>query len=466
MLRIKFAALIIASLFSFGCAKKIQTTKPTESYVPKEYKPELSSIAIPVDIDIAKIQALVNKNVAGLLYEDNDLNNNGGDNLMLKVSKHSDIQISAQGDQIIYRVPLKVWLKGGFKKEALGVALAHYEETDFAIAITLSTKIALNTAWGINTTTEIKSHEWIEKPNLKWGPFEIPLNTVVDVLIKSQKDKVGPLIDEQIKSAINLKKYVNDAWTTIQQPITVSPEYKTHLKISPTEIFMTSLNGNKNKINATIGVKAYTEAVVGDVPAAGNSALPALKLTKNAPNNFNIILSADLPYTQAKELAKGQLLNKTFQFQGKKSVTITDFDIYGSDGKVIVKVDMIGSINGTIYLSGVPTYNATSQSITFENMDFDVNSKSALLKSANWLAHDKFVKIMQPYFTYSLAEQLKESKSMMQKAMTNNRVAKGVLLNGKLGDLAPREIILTQSSLKAIVDVKGTLGVTVDGLDQ
>jgi hypothetical protein len=68
------------------------------------------------------------------------------------------------------------------------------------------------------------------------------------------------LIDDQIKSAINLKKYVNDAWTTIQQPITVSPEYKTHLKISPTEIFMTTLNGNKNKINATIGVKAYTEA--------------------------------------------------------------------------------------------------------------------------------------------------------------------------------------------------------------
>jgi len=71
---------------------------------------------------------------------------------------------------------------------------------------------------------------------------------------------------------------------------------------------------------------------------------------------------------------------------------------------------------------------------------------------------------MQPYFKYSIADQLKNSKQMIQKSLTNNKIAQGIVLNGKLADLQPREIILTNSSLKAIVDIKGNITVKVDGL--
>jgi len=460
-------ALASVALLGAGCAKTVQPTKPTESYIQKEFKPETSTIAIPVDIEIEQLTRLVNKNVAGLLYEDNDLNNNNGDNLMLKVSKHSDIKITAQGEVITYRVPLKIWLKGGFKTESFGMSISHYEETEFAIALVFSTKVALNQNYGINTSTSITDHEWIQKPTLKWGPFEIPVNSVVDILIKTQGEKVGPMIDQQAKAAVNLKKYVNDAWVSLQKPILVSPEYKTYLKITPSELFMTPLNANNGKFNATIGIKATTEALISDVaPDASNTALPNLKLMKSTANQFDIVLAADLPYSQAKELAKPNLLNKTFTFSdGKKNVTVVGFDMYGSDNKVIVKVDMIGSLKGTIYLSGVPKYDAATQSIYFDEMDYEMSTKNALAKSANWLAHDKFVKIMQPYFKYSIADQLKDSKQMIQKSLTNNKIAQGIVLNGKLADLQPREIILTNSSLKAIVDIKGNINVKVEGLD-
>ncbi|MEY3417208.1 MAG: hypothetical protein RL060_1320 [Bacteroidota bacterium] len=458
--------VISVALLSFGCAKNIVADKPTEAYVVKEYKPEYSSISIPVEIELSQINKLVNNSLKGLLYEDNSLENNGGDNLMLKVYKQEDITIKALGDLIMYRVPLKIWLKGGFKVEQFGIPISHYEETEFAIALNFETKVALNANYGINTQTQIKSYDWIQKPTLKWGPFEIPLNNVVDVLIKTQQSKLTPIIDEQAQQAVDLKKYVVDAWKMIQKPIEVSSVYKTNLKITPSEIFMTPINGQSGKLNSTIGIKAITEVLVGDAPLASNVALPNLKIVKAAGNAFSIVMAADLTFAAAKELAKASLVNKTFNFEGKKSITITDFDLYGSNDKIIVKVDMIGSLKGTVYLSGIPKYDQASASIYLDALDYDISTKNVLAKSANWMAHDKFVKIMAPYFKYSIAQQLKDSKDLLQKALTNNRVASNVLLNGKLVDLSPREIYITNNALKTIVDVKGIIGVAVDGLDK
>lgn len=273
---------LVASLFLVSCSPSIVADKPAESFTPKEYKPEVSTISVPVEIELSQINKLVNNSLKGLLYEDNSLENNGGDNLMLKVYKQDDITISALGDLISYRVPLKIWLKGGFKVEKLGVPISHYEETEFALALNFTTKVGLNASYGINTQTSIKSYDWIQKPTLKWGPFEIPVNSVVDVLIKTQQNKLTPIIDEQAQKAVDLKKYVDDAWKTIQKPIEVSKEYKTNLKITPSEIFMTQINGQSGKLNSILGIKAVTEVVVGDAPVASNVALPNLKLVKSA----------------------------------------------------------------------------------------------------------------------------------------------------------------------------------------
>ena len=132
----------------------------------------------------------------------------------------------------------------------------------------------------------------------------------------------------------------------------------------------------------------------------------------------------------------------------------------------MVKVDLIGSLKGTVYLSGIPKYDPATSSIYLDALDYDISTQNVLAKSANWMAHGKFVKIMTPYFKYSIEQQMKESKDLLQKALTNNRVAQNVVLNGKLVDLTPREIYITGTALKTIVDVKGTIGVAVDGLDK
>jgi len=62
---------------------------------------------------------------------------------------------------------------------------------------------------------------------------------------------------------------------------------------------------------------------------------------------------------------------------------------------MIIALDMTGSINGTIYLSGIPNYNSITKEIYFEQMDYVLNTKGILTKTANWLLQGVILKKIQ-----------------------------------------------------------------------
>ena len=41
-------------------------------------------------------------------------------------------------------------------------------------------------------------------------------------------------------------------------------------------------------------------------------------------------------------------------------------DLWAKDGRMIIALEMTGSLNGTIYLSGIPNYNTTTKEIYFD----------------------------------------------------------------------------------------------------
>jgi hypothetical protein len=69
---------------------------------------------------------------------------------------------------------------------------------------------------------------------------------------------------------------------------------------------------------------------------------------------------------------------------------------------------MSGSIDGTIYLSGIPNYNALTKEIYFDQMDYVLDSKGVLTRTANWLLQGVILKKIQSNCRYSIKENLEE----------------------------------------------------------
>lgn len=453
---------ILSFTFFVGCkSTQIQTEKPSASYQEYFHTPEPSVINVPLEMDIHDIETLLNNELQGLIYEDNSLDNNGGDNLMVKAWKKENFKLSLENNELSYRIPLKLWIKAGWKVEKFGVSLSDYKELEASIALKFKTKFEINKDWTIKTTTTSDGYEWLSAPVLKIGPINLNIKYIADLILKANQNTINKEIDNAITNNLNIKKYAQQAWDAMSRPIKISDEYKIWLRISPKEISSVQLTGKNGKIKHNIGVKAVTECFIGK--QAYNQELvplPPLKIVNKLDDGFAITLIADIPFNIIDSIANRYLVNKTFS-SGKKSVTINQLKLYGNNGKMMVEAVVSGSIKGKLYFEGLPYYDVATQSVKVKDLDFEMKTKNALLKSANWLAHGTIVNTIQEKLSFPLGDNINQTKDLIQKNIVNYKVTENVVVNGLLSKLDVDNIWLTPESVKAAVIFNGKLNVSL-----
>ena len=448
--------LLITTLIS---CKSIKITRPEEVYGTANYTAKPSVINLPFYINMSDIQNKLNKQFSGLIYEDNSLEDNNNDNIMVKAWKKEDFAINYENNLLWYRIPLKLWIKAGWKVSKLGITLSDYREVNAEIALKFKTKFSINKDWSFTTTTVSDGFEWLSTPVMKVGPIDVPITYIGNTILSTNKDRLTKEIDNAVKSNFSLRKYVQDMWVTMQKPIKINDSYNLWLKLNPQQFSATQLSNQNGKLKITLGIKSIIETYMGDDPkSTSNPNLPDFVQAKTLDNSFVINLMSEVSYKSADSLAKQFLKGKTF-IQGKKTVTVTDIKVYGNYDKMVIGTTLKGSINGTIYLTGIPYYDKETQTVKIKNIDYDIETKNKLLKTADWLMHGTFIKMIEPAMSMPIGNNLEESRKMIQKQLTNNHNTKNNLLNGTLSNLSIEDIFLTPESIKVLVSIKGNLAI-------
>jgi len=139
--------------------------------------------------------------------------------------------------------------------------------------------------------------------------------------------------------------------------------------------------------------------------------------------------------------------------------------LWHKDGKIVIALEVLGSINGTIYLSGIPNYNAITKEIYFDQMEYVLNTKSILMKSANWLMQGTILKKIQENCRYSIKGNLEEGKKSMNPYLANYSPMKGVFVNGTLNDFEFEKVELTDKAIIAFITTSGKMRISIDGMD-
>jgi len=447
-----------------GCKTALHTVAPEEKYEEVDFSPQVSSFSIPLDLSIPEMQALANKYTQGILYEDNNMED---DNFMVKVEKHSPITLSLYGNEIQYRVPLKVWLKGGTSLNALGFSLSDDEEAEGSLALIFRTKVDFDAFWNIQTTTRFISYEWLVQPKFSIPLLTVPFKIVADRMIKSQQTSIAAMIDEQVKKNVNTRKYIETAWDYMHQPINLSTDPPTWLKLQPKELFVSPFTSDAQHLYVTVGLKAITETVIGKQPVLTRSNLPNYKVEKNQSPAYNIQLAVNISYEDVTEMSRKYLKGQVYTFNnGKKKIVIEDVSFYGNAEKMVAEVMLSGSLNGKVYLKGLPVYDSLSRKVVFSQLDFDLDTKNKLTKSANWLAHDILVKKMAPYFSYYIGDQLDSAAVEARAHLKSKQLHPNFVVDGTLEKLQPADIVLTKEGIIALVNAKGVIRLFVTGLDK
>ena len=460
---------IIASLFAYtlpllliGCSttSKIEALKPEPSVNTKiAYNNTTSFVSMPLEISLNEIENQLNKSLNGLIYEDTNLED---DKTEMKIWKTAPIKLIDKEGKVETVLPLKIWAKLKYGTDFMG--LNDTKEIELNGTITLSSTVKLSN-WKMRTESKIVDYNWSESPTILVAGKKVPITYIINPTLSIFKSKMAKKIDEAIEASCDFKPYVLNVIKTISAPFEVNSQYETWFKLNPIEVNVTDALVSKNKISMDLGLKCTMQTMIGQKPnIAFNKDAILFKSADKIADKTTATVAAVSTYESASRIITKNFQGKEFA-SGKRKIVIQKVDLWAKDGRMIIALEMTGSLNGTIYLSGIPNYNTTTKEIYFDQMDYVLNTKGLLTKTANWLLQGIILKKIQENCKYSIKENLEEGKKNLLPYLRNYSPMKGVFVNGTLNDFEFEKVELTNNAIIAFITTSGKMNIKIEGME-
>ena len=330
--------------------------------------------------------------------------------------------------------------------------------------VTLLSDIAL-TNWQMRTKTEFQSLDFKESPTVMVAGKNIPITYIIKPAISLFRKDIEKSLDESISKSMDFKSNVLDALEKVATPFEMDAIYESWLRIVPIELYTTEAVLQKDLVNLEMGLKCNIQTYIGKKPATvfDKNAI-VLKPVKKMPSSTTANIAAVSTYKDASRVLTKNFAGQEFGSGGKK-VIVKNVEIWHKDKKLIIALTMEGSIKGQIYLSGFPQYNAQTNEIFFDQLDYVLDTKSKLARTANWLASGFILEKIRENCRYSITENLEDAKTTIKGFMTNYKPMPGVVVNGELKNFSFEKLQLTNSAIIAFLQVQGRLDISIDGLE-
>jgi hypothetical protein len=453
-----FFALCVSACSS---SNKIATLKPEpDDATPLFYDSEVSYINLPISVKLKDIENQTNTILNDLIYEDAII---ADDDIEMKVWKQAPITITNNAGKIKTILPLKAIVKYRIGTKRMGIEMYDIQEFHLNGLITLISDVSLSN-WKLNTKTELKSLDWKESPTMTVFGKNVPVTYLINPAVKLFRSKIERKIDEAIGKSMDFKPNVLAALEKICVPFLMNDSYETWLRIAPVELYSTNSRLKNDAFLLDMGLKCNMETFVGKEPESKyNANKIVLKSVTKIPQDISANIVAVSSYAEASNIMTSNFKEQEFG-SGSKKVTVQNVSIWHKAGKMIIALDILGSINGTIYLAGFPKYNDKTKEVYFDQLDYALDTKNKLTRTANWLAQSLILKKIEQNCRYSIKANLDEAQKSIMTYLKNYSPMQGVFINGIAQQIEFDKIQLTNQAIIAFIKVKGSVNVSVDGL--
>lgn len=454
----RILALALLLLLAAAC-RTIRPTAPTESVLPYTATTSPSYISLTIETSIEQIETFLNKKFDGLVYEDMDLKNNGGDNLMVKAWKQSRIELALEGNELTYEIPLKLWIKYYYESSGLGLTFNQPIEVEGSIVLKFKSGFTINPNWSVTTRTTPAGYNWLKSPALKLGPVDIPIGFIADNILKNNQKPLAQAIDKMVAEQLNMKAYGLEAWKALSTPMKINEDFNTWVVMRPVDLFTIPVTSRKGKIVHQMSVKALAEVFVGQPPHHEVAPLPDMKIVDKVDKDFSVMLQTRLLYPEMRNIARKHIAGKSYQI-GSKNLTVTDIDIFPFKDRIALMAVLEGDLKGTIYFTGRPVYDSATAEIKLDDVDFDISTRNVLHKTAGWLLNGTISRRISQQLVFPVQKNVEEARRQINEYLNNTKLTPELTLNGSVNRIGFGDIQILEDGLLIPIELGGNLKVS------
>lgn len=440
------ATLLLALSSCSGVTPSLVADRPKDETFRTTLKKEMSSLNVSIEASTDDLGRILNQTVRKELYKGSTRTSG----LTADVVRNGPIAVSAADNYLYLTLPITMSLSYGmFETPAIPLRLK-FKAT---ARITPDWKV-ITEIYYVGLTDQLAE-------DLRVGPFSVKPRGIVEGITQPVQRALSDLLSTKINEIFPLKTEIAKVWFAAQKPVLLDKSYSAWLRITPREVVLSPLSAQNNRVKLSVGITSFAEVVVGPRPAdQAPVPLPNLKPVNSFDRNFRIALNADLFYRDILKIASPLLLNKEFTSDGK-SVILRELDLYGNGDRVVVKVATSGSLDGVFYLTGTPRFDPQTNVFSVQDVDFDMQTRSLLLQSADWFLHGTIRSRIQEKLNMDLTQRLEQSRQMAQKALAQVQLAPHVLLKGNIRTLKFSDALVQKDKISVQVYTDGDAGIVV-----
>lgn len=458
-----FSYVLILGLFS---CKTIEPVAPVQSVIPAPpINNVISTLNIPVQIDLKK-QLKSTEESLPKSFDGKEDHCEGVSFYYKFIREPIDFQF--KNTELYYEVDGKFELKLNYcpkchelwSKEGSCTVPRVYAscgangEPMRKVTVGYSTKIDISSSYKFQSSTELKKFE-IHDP-CEITVFKYDATTQVKKQVKGQLEKLEDNIDKQIES-IDIKKTLENVWDEMQKPMSIG-SYG-YLYIQPKSIAMSDLKFENQKVLLDLNMK-MAPFVSTETRELKKTALPNME-SFHKSEGFELAMDIHASYDSLTSFINKAFNGKELDLNGKK-IIVKEMKIEGTqDAKMLFKMTFEGAKKGTVYLAGIPLLDVENQKVSIDQLDFELETKSLLLKTAKWMFSNRILDEIKKNAVFDLKTMLEDSKKTIGKQL-NNEISKGVSMNGKVEVLKVNELFLGAKYLIVRTNLKGDLKLKID----
>jgi hypothetical protein len=123
----------------------------------------------------------------------------------------------------------------------------------------------------------------------------------------------------------------------------------------------------------------------------------------------------------------------------------------------MLAVQVSGPVSGVVYVAGTPTVERDNRTLHLADLQFTLDSDSALVSATGRLLHRQLVSALEPRARLPLGDRLDALRAQLETAL-NRELAGGFHLSGHVDALEIRSVYPVQEGLEFRVLFTGALG--------
>jgi hypothetical protein len=250
---------------------------------------------------------------------------------------------------------------------------------------------------------------------------------------------------------------LNSVWKELNQPFSIDNFGVLYLQ--PKAISMSELDFENKKVILNLNL-TIAPFVSSNPTKLEKTPLPNLSAYQKE-KGLDLIMDVRLSYDSLSSYVNQAIKGSEIEIK-KKKIIVQHIEIFGTqDAKMLFKLTFDGSKKGVIYLLGIPKLDTTCKKIFLEDVDFDLKTKSILLKSAKWLFSDRIIQEIKKNAVFELDPLILETKGSINKEL-NQKISPEVQMNGQIEKIVVDQLFLDSRYLIVRTNFQGDLKLKIE----